>query len=192
MNKFRRHCAKPFLEQGRCHYGVQILLRRFPHSTHFFLITFHFTYFVIPAIFVSCVSYSEPRDSDLCLRPGTRRKMCLITPPLSGNSSPTENSTPGPLSPMQPYQKSSLRMARLQRKARLQLNRHSYTDEEMRAILQEMWKSQDNCKLLRGNPEFVAKYVKAGLVSKEEEAVLLRDRVHFNLCTRLSSQEGSV
>jgi hypothetical protein len=83
-------------------------------------------------------------------------------------------------------------MARLRRKERLRLNRHFYTDEEMREILQEMWQSQDNRGLLRGNPEFVAQYIKAGLVStEEEEAVLLRDRVESNLGNRLSSQEGS-
>jgi len=84
------------------------------------------------------------------------------------------------------------RSERLERRQRGALAMHHYTDEELREILEMMWKEQDQEGVLSSDPVFVRKYIPSGLVPPEDEARLLRDRVDTNLIRRLNVQKGFV
>ena len=73
---------------------------------------------------------------------------------------------------------------------RRNLIKHKYTNEELHDILEMMWKAQDEVGTLVGQPDFVRKYVREGLVPVELEAPLLRDRVYNQICVYFAGQEG--
>lgn len=86
----------------------------------------------------------------------------------------------------------ALSAARQERKRRRKLTRHIYTDAELREIMDQTWIQGEGYGAIRGNPEFVAKYVNDPILTPEEKAALLARRVAVNLIQRLNTQPGSV
>lgn len=77
---------------------------------------------------------------------------------------------------------------RQERERRWKLAMHMYNDVQLREVMDDSWRRQDESGIIRGYPEFVAKYISDPFLTIEGKAVILWDRVETKLIRRLNTQ----